>query len=116
MKFRKLSDWIMIEHCAVRIVKDGDVNKISDRVAFIEKTPRVKIHSPNSTLDSHSISINVDENEETGCGATHPNYFIGKRCVWMYGYKGSSEYGRDENSRQWCDELLKAIGWEVEED
>ena len=77
MKFKKLSDWIMIEHCATRIIKNGDVTKISDRVAFIEKTPRVKIHSPKPTIGSHGVMINTEEDEETHCGATHAKYFIG---------------------------------------
>lgn len=45
MEFKNLSDWIMIGDCATRIIKGGDVNNILDRVAFIEKTPRIRLNN-----------------------------------------------------------------------
>ena len=40
----ELSDWIVIDgYCATRVLKGTDPNEVNNRVAFIEKTPRVKI-------------------------------------------------------------------------
>ena len=54
MKFETLSDWIMDEEdcCAMRIYKGGDPEKVADRVAFIEKTPRVRV-SPASGSEAY---------------------------------------------------------------
>ena len=96
MEFKELSNWIMIDHCATRIVKDGDVNNISNRVAFIEKTPRVRINR-------YKYGVEVGD----GSG------IIGQqRDAWLQGNKGSSDYGRDVDSRKWCDDMLKLLGWE----
>lgn len=86
----KLSDWIMDGHCAMRIVEGGNPDNIVDRVAFIEKTPRVRV-AP-CPYDGYK---------------DHEN--------WMGGPKGTSEYGRDEISRQWCDTLLKELGYNLDE-
>ena len=32
--------------------------------------------------------------------------------AWLYGCRGSSDYGRDLDSRKWCDDMLKLLGWE----
>jgi hypothetical protein len=113
MNFKRLSDWIMVEHCATRIVRGGNVDNIDDRVAFIEKTPRVKLNNSLRTVDYgvHHFSIEC----ENGIGATVPEEYIGNRSIWISGNKGSTDYGKDERSREWCDEMLKALGWEVEE-
>lgn len=69
--------------CATRVTLDGQ------RVAFIEKTPRVR-------------------HPETG--------------EWIQGPKGSGGsgdpeenklYGYDPNSRKWCDDKLKELGYDA---
>jgi len=54
-KFKELSDWIIIDnYCATRIIKNGKIENVSDRVAFIEKTPRTI--RKNRNLDIHKLS------------------------------------------------------------
>lgn len=38
----KLSAWVMQDHCSLRYVLGTDKAEIGNRVAFIEKTPRVR--------------------------------------------------------------------------
>lgn len=106
----------MIGHCATRIVKHGDLNNIRHRVAFIEKTPRVCINNSLTEFDYGVHYATIECNQNGMGGATSPEEFIGKRSIWIEGYKGSSDYGMDRESRSWCDEMLKAMGWEVEEE
>jgi hypothetical protein len=108
MKFKNLSDWIMIDHCATRIIKDGNINDIADRVAFIEKTPRVRIKNSLRKVDCNIHYISKDNIDNTLLENE-----IDDISFWIYGDKGSSDYGLDNSSRKWCDEMLKALGWEV---
>lgn len=95
-KFKELSDWIMVKHCATRIKKGGDINNIQDRVAFIEKTPRVRVSKFDYGVEA-----------QNGIGV------IGQQTdAWISGPKGSSDYGLDGKSREWCDEMLSLLGWE----
>ena len=101
--FKTLSDWIMDEndYCAMRIFKDGDPEKVADRVAFIEKTPRVRV----SSASGSDAYVQVNGDSVHGSRKTVE--------VWIYGGNyGSSDYGHDEESRQWCDEMLKTLGYE----
>lgn len=80
----KLSDWIIIDgFCATKVLVGTDHTKVENRVAFIEKSPRVRI-APFTEIDDFKN--------------------------WMYGDKGS-EYGMDENSRTWCDHELLKLGY-----
>lgn len=58
---------------------------ISDRVAFVEKTPRVRIR---------------------------PYTFADDYLNWCEGIKGSGP--TDIASRQWCDKMLQLLGYELE--
>lgn len=40
---KKLSPWIDIEHCAARVLLGTDSNDEANRMAFIEKSPRVRL-------------------------------------------------------------------------
>jgi hypothetical protein len=97
MYFNDLSDWIIVDgYCAARITKGGDVDNVRDRVAFIEKTPRVRLSKYNYGVeDSNGIGVRAMDSD-----------------AWVYGDKGSSEYGEDEESRKWCDDILRLLGWE----
>jgi hypothetical protein len=80
----KVSDWIIIdEYCATRTIEGKDPNLVENRVAFIEKSPRVRIASF-SPVDDYKN--------------------------WEFG-RGSSEYGFDTNSREWCDKRLVELGY-----
>ena len=92
-KFKELSDWIVIDnYCATRIVKNGKVENVSDRVAFIEKSPRVRVNKNKLCMENNHACAISD--------------------AWLYGGRGSSDYGRDIESRKWCDDMLKLLGWE----
>jgi len=92
-KFKQLSDWIIIDdYCATRIIKGGQAENIQDRVAFIEKSPRVRVNKNKICMESNHSHATSD--------------------AWLYGNRGSSDYGRDEDSRKWCDDMLKLLGWE----
>jgi hypothetical protein len=41
---KKLSAWINVEHCSTRVLFGTDPEVVKNRVAFIEKTPRVLIN------------------------------------------------------------------------
>lgn len=83
----RLTDWIMDEHCAFRAIEGTDYSKVENRVAFIEKTPRIRMFDPTQDL-AHNDSL-----------------------CWVYGPKGSSDYGKDLDSRAWCDDALEILGY-----
>lgn len=94
MEFKQLSEWIMIgEYSATRIVKGGDPNNISDRVALIDKTPRIRINKNKFCIE-----------QKEGCTSSDSD-------IWLYGDKGSSEHGLDFESLSWCDQMLVLLGW-----
>lgn len=87
----------------MRIVEGGDPNNIADRVAYIEKTPRVRV-KPFSPRRPGDIT---EDNE-----------------AWEQGPKGSGGnvshggpiYGRYPPSREWCDKRLVELGYELPEE
>lgn len=103
IEFESLSDWIMDEddYCAMRIYKGGDPEKVEDRVAMIEKTPRVRV-ARESGSEAY-VQVNGDSVHGSRTNVE----------VWIYGGNHrSSEYGHNEEARQWCDEMLKTLGHE----
>jgi hypothetical protein len=94
----KVSNWIVVEgYCAARIIDGGDINNIADRVAFIERTPRVRT-APFSTYD-----------EEQGKWHQGP-----KGCGGSDGEKPENElYGYYPPSRKWCDDQLRKMGYRL---
>ena len=86
----QLSDWITIGgYCAIRVYKGTAPELAINRVAFIEMAPQVRIASK----------------------------FEGKLDAvtnWIYGPKGSTLYGKDPNSRAWCDKQLIELGYKLE--
>lgn len=96
MNFKDLSEWILLESgSATRIIKNGNVEDVKDRVAFIEKSPRVRLSKRKYC---------VEEKEGGACQSMNND-------AWIYGDKGS-DYGLDEKSREWCDRMLILLGWE----
>jgi hypothetical protein len=94
----KISPWVKIfeefdgrEYCAgmTRIVEGGDLNKIADRVAFIEKTPRIRIRNGSGFMpfDMHNDYLNWAERPWKGDGP------------------------EDKESMQWCDDALRLFGY-----
>ena len=98
----KVSAWLVVpdaEYCCMRIVEGGDPNNIADRVAFIEKTPRVRFEA--------FVDIDNDWKKwrqgDKGCGG-----------AWNSDHEALGQYGYDPESRAWCDEELKKMGYELE--
>lgn len=87
----KLTVWINEEHCSYRAIPDTDHKDVANRIAFIEKTPRIRIARYDPSLSE---------------------IFDGEK--WLYGPKGCSpEYGQYQPSRDWCDDALRGLGYDV---
>lgn len=81
----KVSDWIEQDDCfAFRIVENGDPENIADRVAAIEKTPRVRISPFTSNGNDFMNWLSAD-------------------------FKGGNHQSLE--SRKWCDEQLIRMGY-----
>lgn len=83
----KLSPWTKdtdSDHCAMRFIEGTDPTQIENRVAFIEKTPRVRFQPFNEEADWKN---------------------------WHQSYKGDD--GSCEIGRGWCDTHLVAMGYIV---
>lgn len=83
-----LTPWTAVPeapYCAMRYVQGTDPKVIANRVAFIEKTPRVRIQA----------CQDVGEDWRN----------------WHCGWKG--EDGWDPVAQGWCDTHLLALGYEV---
>ena len=92
-QFKELSDWTVYDdYCLVRYKKGTDIEDRNNRMAFIEKTPRVRCENI------------IVENED-----------FGEQHYWIYGNKGESYSeieGEDIESCMWCDKMLELMGWE----
>lgn len=82
---QRLSPWIADEHCAMRVIEGTDPSIVGNRVAFIEKTPRVLI---NGTWLGGPKGAG-------GAGGEDPSKEL---------------YGFYPPSRKWADDLLVAAG------
>lgn len=97
--FLTLSNWIVLDDdCAVRIKLGGQVETISDRVAFIEKTPRVR-----AKKDQYSVEL---DHELGGAKGMEQDAWISAAHL------RSSDYGYSEVGRHWCDQMLSLLGHE----
>jgi hypothetical protein len=86
-----VTPWIDDGHAAFRSLAGKDPNEIEHRVAFIEKTPRVRVAGYTSRDDDcHNW-------HEGTCGR-------------------APEYGKYQPSRNWCDRQLHAMGFTLPED
>lgn len=85
---KKVSAWILVDGCsACRVLEGTDPGVIANRVAFIEKTPRIRINEARTTPDDDWMN-------------------------WAYGpMKGDGP--EDEEARKWCDDALRSLGYEL---
>jgi|APSaa5957512535_1039671.scaffolds.fasta_scaffold06771_6 hypothetical protein len=102
-----LSGWIIIDsYCATRVLLGTDPAVVANRVAFIEKTPRVRVSCPGDALT---------------CEHREPYQSV-QGTWWIDGHVGSSGddgedyeagggYGFHPGSRAWCDAALRELGW-----
>lgn len=102
---QKLTKWIVTE-CgtgAYRAIECTDGKHIGNRIAFIEKTPRVRIREYHLGTDFHFNDAGDVVKEER----RWPEHLD-----WCYGPKGDSHL--DIESRKWCDRMLVAMGYTLE--
>lgn len=86
--------------CACLVTVGGDPSKVADRVAFIDKTPRIRVRR---LLKAQGISYaGIDQS------------MTKEQTDWLNWaerpFKG--EDGNDPASRKWCEEALKFFGAE----
>ncbi len=100
--FNTLSPWIVDPdgQSAYRVKHGEDPSIVKNRIAFIEKTPRVR-------LSSNRFALETSPDGNGGCS-------VQNKDAWYYGPKGSSpEYGNYLPSREWCDQFLHLIGYDL---
>jgi len=82
-----LSDWTPVEDgCWMRYLRHTDPNDIRNRVAFIEKTPRIRVAAYS---EDRKIMDSIN---------------------WMGGFRS---FKGDPSSRVWCDDQLFIHGWDI---
>lgn len=91
MNKKILSKWIVVDDfCATRVLEGTDPSDEKNRIAFIEKTPRVQVY-PEEWL-------------------TGPK---GTGGAWNEDHQDLGQYGFDQESRDWCDSQLIELGYEL---
>lgn len=92
---QRLTPWIVYdEFCAMRCIEGSDM-KVENRVAFIEKTPRVRIRP--FTVEPHDCH-NWEQGPKGSGGSD--------------GHIPENElYGFYPPSREWCDNRLIELGY-----
>lgn len=102
---KKLGPWTMTpDACgAYRALVGKDGEEIANRFAFIEKTPRVRIRD-------YNLGTQWDWNDRGDKIAERRQWedFLN----WASGDKGDGP--EDQESRDWCDRVLVALGYELE--
>ena len=96
----RVSNWIPEDHAAMIVLEGSDPEDCMNRVAFIEKTPRVQVTGPDD--------LRLGKKPSFGTGGW-----------WVYGpggcantSKGSQDgYGFYPPSREWCEESLLKLGY-----
>lgn len=92
----KISDWIFYDNAWMRVVEGAPLDDVKSRVAFIEKTPRIRIR------EGHFREV-VGYYED---GGKYVEYSWDEWLDWCYGLKGETI----EESKQWCDNMSRAMG------
>jgi len=102
---KKAGPWTLTDNgcAAFRALAGTDGSLLADRVAFIEKTPRVRIRE-------HFLGVYRHYAEDGTLVHEHRQWedFLN----WCEGDKGSD--CQDQESRDWCDRMLVALGYELE--
>lgn len=94
----QLSDWIVVDgYCAMRVIEGFNPEDLNNRVAFIEKTPRVRIKEGEEFSDWDYLNW-LSGPKGSGCGSDESAERL-------------QAYGFDPDSRKWCDEMLRALGY-----
>ncbi len=100
----KITGWIVNEEegYAYRHIVGKDPESVEHRVALIEKSPRVRIRS---------YYLGTEREWDDGGSIVSETRRWPEFLDWCYGEKGDGP--DDEESREWCDGMLKALGYEL---
>lgn len=96
----RLSPWTPVhghEHSAMRFVEGTDPTDIANRIAFIEKTPRIRIYPMEH--DPENDSRNWKQGPK------------GRGCSYDQDAERERAYGFYPPSRDWCDRELHRLGY-----
>jgi len=101
--YKQVGPWVIVDgYAAARHLVGADPDDVRSRVALIEKTPRVRIRP-------------AYQRENRGTyedGGEYINYRWEEHLDWCYGDKGDDAF--DQESRAWCDAMLKLLGYTLE--
>ena len=97
----KISYWVRGDNCAYRYILGTAQSNPENRVAFIEKTPRVRIRA--AYLGTRRGTFED--------GGEYVERQWEDFLNWCEGYKGDGP--DDKESRAWCDGMLRALGYKV---
>lgn len=102
---QKLTKWTVTDcGCgAYRAVAGKDGNEIANRVAFVEKTPRVRIRE---------YYLGTEKDWDDAGNIVAERRLWPEHLDWYCGVKGDGH--ADPESREWCDKMLTAMGYELE--
>jgi hypothetical protein len=102
---KQVSPWVIVDgYAAARHIVGADPNDIRFRVALIEKSPRVRIRE-------HSMGTQRLVDWFSGTQGREERLWP-EHLDWCYGDKGDDAF--DEESRAWCDAMLKLLGYTLE--
>ena len=102
---QKLAKWTVTEcGCgAYRAIAGTDGNIIANRAAFIEKTPRIRIRD---------YYLGAEREWDDAGNIVTEHRIWSEHLDWYCGPKGHNH--EDAESRAWCDRILTAMGYELE--
>ena len=89
----KLSKWILLPDCAMLVTLGTDPDRMENRMAFVEKTPRIRIRS----MQQHIFP-----------DAWKTDYLNWCERPW----KGQGP--NDPTSIKWCEDMLVLLGYELQ--
>lgn len=96
----QITGWVEHDGCAIRHIVGADPEDVSQRVALIEKTPRVRIRPAH---------FRVELVEARWPSSAYIRERWPEHLDWCYGEKGDGP--NDPASRQWCDAMLVLLGY-----
>ncbi len=106
---KRVSPWISLDgYSAMRVIEGTDPYNIANRVAFIEKSPRVRVQPFVELRDDKGWQYGPKGvGGSTSCDCGNEN------CPNARPAEEQGIYGFDADSRNWCDAQLINLGYDV---
>ena len=98
----QVTNWILINGGAMRVLLGKDPEVIANRVAFVEKTPRVRIRPE---------CLGVYREHDDAGNVVYETRQWPEFLNWCEGHGHKGDGPEDEESRAWCDRMLVALGY-----